>query len=117
MNNTQAGASGEKTAVDFIIKKGYTILETNWRTAKLEVDIIANHKNTIIFIEVKTRTGIAYGFPEKAVSAAKKKNLINAAAVYLEEKNLDAEIRFDIISIVLMNGKTEVYHIEDAFAG
>lgn len=115
-NNLQnLGKLGESKAKTHLINNGFTILETNWRYKKYEIDIIAQKENTIVVIEVKARTGIAFGEPESFVNKSKQKFLISAAHNYLTQKNIDAECRFDIISILLLNNNCIVKHIEDAF--
>lgn len=110
------GRHGERLAKEFLAQKGYAILEQNWRYKRDEVDIIAGKNGLIIFLEVKTRTGIGFGHPEEFVTIAKEKNLERASAAYIEEKNHQGEIRFDIISITFdKQGRHEIYHIEDAF--
>ncbi len=108
------GKKGEDMAADFLLSKGYEILETNWRFLHLEADIIAKIDKTLVIIEVKTRKSNYFGEPESFVTKQKQKNLIKAANEYIERKNLDLEVRFDIVSIVL-NDNTAVKHIEDAF--
>ena len=111
-NNT--GKKGEEMAATFLREKGMTILETNWRFGYLEADIIAKFEKTLVVIEVKTRKSNYFGEPESFVTKQKQKNLIKAANEYIERKNLDLEVRFDIISIVL-NDYNAIKHIEDAF--
>lgn len=111
-NNT--GKKGEEMAATFLREKGMTILETNWRFGYLEADIIAKFEKTLVVIEVKTRKSNYFGEPESFVTKQKQKNLIRAANEYIERKNLDLEVRFDIISIVL-NDYNAIRHIEDAF--
>ena len=113
--HNELGIKGEILALEFLEKKGYTILEINWRFEKTEVDIIARKENTLIIAEVKTRTGAMFGYPEEAVNIAKQKNLATAAEEYLEKNNLDMDVRFDVISITFDVDKQEIYHIEDAF--
>jgi putative endonuclease len=114
-DNQGIGRTGENIATEFLIKNGYEILERNWSSERTEIDIIAQKEEVVIFVEVKTRTGDFYGLPEDAVDEAKEENILDAAEAYLEIKDLDNEIRFDIISIILKSGKHEVYHIIDAF--
>jgi putative endonuclease len=108
------GQKGEEMAAKFLEEKGYTILETNWRFMNLEADIIAQLNKTLVIAEVKTRKSNYFGEPESFVTKQKQKNLIKTANAYIERKELDLEVRFDIVSIVL-NDSTSVKHIEDAF--
>lgn len=115
MNRIVFGKVGETLAKNFLEKNGYTILETNIVLGKFELDIIAAKNSLIIFVEVKTRKNEYYGYPEEAVNSIKQNKIKYAADLYLERKNLDNEIRFDIISIILNENNEEIYHIEDAF--
>lgn len=109
------GKWGEETALAYLRKQNYSILEVNWRFKKLEVDIIARDSDTIVFIEVKTRSSSEYGEPESFVSLKKQRFIISAANQYIIEKNLDADVRFDIISILTENSETDIKHLPDAF--
>lgn len=113
--HNELGVKGEITALEYLQKKGYTIMEINWRFKHAEVDIIAKQNNTIVFVEVKTRSTEHFGYPESAVDVTKQKNLALAADEYLERNNIEMDVRFDIISIVVNNRKADVYHLEDAF--
>lgn len=113
--HNELGVKGEILALEFLEKKGYIILEINWRFEKTEIDIIARLQHTLIIVEVKTRTGNHFGFPEQAVGAEKQRNLAVATEEYLERNNLDMDVRFDVISITMKNEQPEIYHIEDAF--
>lgn len=108
------GQKGEEMAAKFLEEKGYTILETNWRFMHLEADIIAEKAKILVIAEVKTRKNNYFGEPESFVTKQKQKNLIKAANAYIERKQLDLEVRFDIVSVVL-NDNTSIKHIEDAF--
>ena len=108
------GSWGEETARKHLESKGYVILEQNWRCSHREVDIIAKQNNIVIFVEVKTRTS-SFRSPIDAVDRQKQKLLISAANYYVRQKNLDCDIRFDIISIVVSNGSVDLEHIENAF--
>ena len=92
------GKEGELIAQQFLQKKGFKILECNWQYIRYEVDIIAYDKNFLVFIEVKTRSSVRYGFPDESVNFKKEKMLIEAAEIYLEKKDLYNEVRFDIVS-------------------
>ncbi len=109
------GKQGENLATEYLRQKGYEILHRNWRNGRSEVDIIARIGNDWAFVEVKTRETDYFGYPEEAVSKAKQKQLQKAADAYIEEFEVQGEIRFDIVAIVLNENKQEVHHIEDAF--
>jgi putative endonuclease len=108
------GQQGEQLAVQYLTSKGYVVLQTNWRSGRAEVDVICRHNRTIVFVEVKTRTGNFAGFPEESVSIAKQRLLARAAGNYLYANALDAEIRFDIVSVTL-GQQVAIDHFEDAF--
>ena len=113
--HNELGKEGEQRALQMLRAKGYTILETNWRNYKVEVDIIARDKDELVIVEVKTRSTDYFGDPEEAVGPAKARNLIRAAETYIELNDLDTDVRFDIVSIILKNGKATINHIIDAF--
>lgn len=110
------GHNGEAIAKAYLERKGYEILDENWSYKKAEVDLIAYLDSTIIFVEVKTRTGDFFGKPEEFVDAKKQQLLTLAANEYIHLMSHKGEIRFDIIS-VLFSSTTEykLNHIEDAF--
>jgi Predicted endonuclease distantly related to archaeal Holliday junction resolvase len=109
------GNIGEKLAVTFLVERHYAILETNWRSGKKEIDIIARKDDVIVFVEVKTRSSIRFGMPEESVTPAKAEHIVQAAMHYLENKTFK-DIRFDIISILIKKNKEpEIFHIKDAF--
>ncbi|MBP7184505.1 MAG: YraN family protein, partial [Saprospiraceae bacterium] len=115
-NHNDKGILGEELACNFLVKKGYSILERNWRYKKAEIDIIAMKDDVLIFIEVKTRKNANFGNPEEFVSEKKQKFMLEAAPIYMEKINHEWEIRFDIIGIVLRESVTlDIVHIEDAF--
>lgn len=114
-NNQDFGKIGEDLAVTYLVDKGYRILERNWRSGHKEIDIIALDGDTLVAIEVKTRKSNTFGEPDIAVGVMKQKMLIWAAEAYVRHKNLDVEIRFDIISIVITDTDKHLEHIEDAF--
>ena len=113
--HNELGALGERLAVEYLTEKGYEILATNWRSGQLEIDIIAKNKDFIIVAEVKTRSTNVFGEPEEFVNKQKQKLLIKAAEAYVIKMNLDTEVRFDIISVLVNKGKHQVNHIIDAF--
>src|SRR5512138_1028529 len=109
------GKKGEELAVGYLKKKGFTIRHTNWRFIHFEIDIIAEVAGILVIVEVKTRTSLVAGPPEAFVTREKQKKLIAAANAYLRYKNLESEVRFDIISVVMIGESSEVTHIPDAF--
>lgn len=109
------GKQGEEIAKTHLINTGYTILETNWRYKKYEIDIIAQKANTLAIVEVKARTGNAYGEPEDFVTKKKQQFLVTAAHNYLVKTNNIADCRFDIVSILIQNNTQTIKHIEGAF--
>ncbi|MEM0995383.1 MAG: YraN family protein [Bacteroidota bacterium] len=114
--NKKIGEKGEQLAVDFLEKKGYQILEQNWRFSRAEVDIIAMDGEILVFLEVKTRSYTYFGEPEAFVTEKKEQFMIDAAHVYMEKINHEWEIRFDIIGIVLhQDQQADIRHFEDAF--
>jgi putative endonuclease len=113
--HNQLGKQGELIARKMLEEKGWKILETNWRHDKDEIDIIAMDGDELVIVEVKTRSTDYYGHPEDAVDYRKEAFLIRATEAYLEEKNLDCDSRFDIVSIILKDNVPEIYHIKDAF--
>ena len=111
----QFGQRGEDLAVEFLMEEGYEILDRNWHFGHTEVDIIARDGSTLVITEVKTRSGNTYGEPSVAVDFRKQRILIFAAERYLFGHQLDLEVRFDIISIIIERGRTVLEHIKEAF--
>jgi putative endonuclease len=116
-DHLEFGKKGEEIAADHLRNKGYKILDTNWRFGRNEIDLVAKDPTGryLVVAEVKSRHSVYGGEPETAVTREKQKSLIRAADAYLRVKNLQDEIRFDIISIVCSKEGEKVKHIEDAF--
>lgn len=113
-NNT--GQLGEKMAEEYLLKKGFIILQKNWRHSHWEVDVIASLGDTLHFIEVKTRRTGKFGFPEDDVTKKKMENLINASEEYLLLHPQWKQIQFDILSIsILKDQPAEYFFIEDVY--
>ena len=117
MPTTQSiGKQGEQLAKEYLVQKGYKILHSNWRYQKAEVDIIAETENFIVFVEVKTRAANRILEPEQAVDAKKQQLLIIAANGYCDTFDVEKELRFDVVSVILnSNQSPEITHIEEAF--
>jgi putative endonuclease len=111
----ELGKKGEILAVEYLQGKGYQIIEKNWKYKRKEIDLIARKNNLIIVVEVKTRSSDAFGHPEEAVNRTKQKYLIEAADQYLQQLNYDAEVRYDIISIILSGEDINISHFKEAF--
>jgi len=109
------GKKGEDLALQYLQKKGYTLLERNWRFHHKEVDIIATDGRDLVFVEVKTRSGEWFGAPEEAVDSKKQRYLMTAAEAYIKIRDIDTNIRFDVVSIILKPGYQSIDHIEEAF--
>ena len=109
------GKLGEEIAANYLVGKGYEIVERNWRNTHKEIDIIAKDGEDLVSVEVKTRQTDEYGNPDIAVTRKKQRLLIAAANAYLFMNKLDVETRFDIISIIFKDGEPVIEHIEDAF--
>lgn len=109
------GKIGENIAKKFLQKKSYKILETNFFYKKNEIDIIAKYKNLLIIVEVKIRKTNFFGEPYLSVDLKKQKKIIKTTNFYINEKNIDLEVRFDIISIVGNEKIYKIKHIKNAF--
>ena len=103
-------------ALRFLKKNGYRIFVRNYVCKMGEIDIIAKEKDTLVFIEVKTRTSTAFGPPQLAVNSAKQMQLSKVALYFLKEKSLeDVKARFDVVAILLGPKGPEIELIRDAF--
>jgi len=109
------GKKGESLAVEHLRTIGYEILEINWISNHLEIDIIAKDGKELVIVEVKARGTDSYEHPTEAISNKKIRFLVNAAEAYILEKDLDLETRFDVISIVFYGRNFELEHFRDAF--
>ena len=106
------GRQGEDIAVNFLVSKGYGILERNYRANRGEIDIVASLGGNIIFVEVKARKNRRYSAAREAVTAEKQKRIIRAATAYMSRKNdTDALVRFDVMEVY----EDKVVHIRRAF--
>ncbi|HEU4788832.1 MAG TPA: YraN family protein [Flavobacterium sp.] len=113
--HNELGKLGEDLAVDYLKKNGYTILDTNWTFQKAEIDIIAKIDNILAIIEVKTRSSLEFGLPQDFVKPKKIQLLVKAVDAYVIEKDLDLNVRFDIIAIHKKGKSFAIEHLIDAF--
>ena len=110
----EKGQEGENIAAEFLSRKGYHILEKNYRAGQLELDLITRHKECLVFVEVRLRKNADYGYPETSMSKAKISAVKRAAQVYLNKTFWTGDIRFDMIAIV-EKPTLEIEHFEDAY--
>ncbi|WP_322551290.1 YraN family protein [Flavobacterium psychraquaticum] len=113
--HNELGKLGEELAVAFLEENGYEILEVNWFFDKAEIDIIAQKGSVLAVVEVKTRSSIDFGLPQEFVKPKKIQLLVKAINEYVTQKDLDLEVRFDIIAIHKESNDFVIDHIEDAF--
>lgn len=110
--NKITGDKGEILAQNYLKKKKYRILETNYHSNTGEIDIIAQQKRCIVFVEVKTRESVVCGRPSEAVDENKQFKIRKVAQAYLKANKLfDYPCRFDVIEVL----DKEINHIENAF--
>ena len=116
MNTRKRGTQGEDAAVGYLARKGYRILERNFRFDRGEIDIVAEDHNQLVFVEVKARRSTIFGDPEEAITEAKCRQLRKVAEGYLFEHNLDDQnCRFDVVAVEYESNVPVIRHIEDAF--
>ncbi len=111
----ELGQKGEDLAVDYLKKAGYSVRHRNWKSGKRELDIVAENKDFIVFVEVKTRNDNYLMDPRSAVTPEKQRSIIYAADGYLQKYNIDKESRFDVITVISGGKMPEIDHIKDAF--
>ena len=105
----------KKELLIFLKKKGYEILARNYRFLKAEIDLIAHYQNTLVIVEVKARSSSFFGAPQSFVGKKKRSLLIEAANHFIQSRDLDLEVRFDIVSFVKNNSKWKVEHLKMPF--
>jgi len=117
MRRRDTGILGEKLARDFLKKRGYRILETNYRCSHGEIDIVARRKDYLVFVEVRTRTSLDFGSPEESITPVKQERLKATAWCYQQERGgLPPLWRIDVVAVVLdQQGKVlRIGHLENA---
>ncbi len=114
--NQQLGQDGEQVATDFLTQQGFQIVARNWRFGRAEIDIIAQQTDqTLVFVEVKTRSDNMFSAPQDAVSLKKQAFTIKAAFAYMRAVEHDWKFRFDIIAVLKKEERFHVTHLTDAF--
>ncbi len=113
--HNELGIWGEALAVEYLERKGFTIIERDWHSGHRDIDIIATYNNVVVFVEVKTRRNRLFGEPEEAIDYKKLSNLRAAINHYIKFKNIRNTVRLDAITIVGVPGQgaPEITHIED----
>ena len=116
-SNVGIGRAGENAALEYLLQNGYKLLERNWHCRHKEVDLIVGNEDGIHIVEVKTRTGPTCLEPERAVNYRKQRNLKAAAGAYLRARKMQADIHFDIVSVILDRERSirRISFIKDAF--
>ncbi len=109
------GKKGEDLATKYLQTKGYQILTRNYRYKKSEIDLICQHRDLLVFVEVKSRTSVKFGYPESFVSVNQQKSIIRAAEEYVLENKWKGDIRFDVVAIYFARGQECLEHFKDAF--
>lgn len=110
------GVMGEDLAENFLMRKGYLILERNWKNRHEEIDIIARIDEWLVIVEVKLRSSKSFGNPYDSIGLRKQRLLVNAAEAYISKHNSNHETRFDVVSIIRTANGHEIQHIEGAFS-
>ena len=114
--NQQFGQKSEGSAAGYLKKNGYTILERNYRTRFGEIDIIAQDKDTVVFVEVKAKTTYRFGHPKGAVTLKKQRKISMSALYYLKSTGQrDVKARFDVVSVIKTPNGTTIELIKNAF--
>lgn len=115
MNNHETGVQGETIAAEYLIQEGYVILERNYKNHIGEIDIVAKNEDVLVFVEVKTRRGLKFGYAFEAVNSQKRKKIINTSQLYImSHQCFDIQYRYDIIEVYL-GRDCPIHHIVDAF--
>ena len=111
-----SGAWGEDLALRYLTRRGYTLVERNYRKRRGEIDLIVRNEGILVFVEVKLRRSTSFGGPLEAVTARKQATIRSLAEQYLADNQPDFEIlRFDVVGILATRTGTRIDHIEDAF--
>ena len=117
LSNSEIGLIGESYARDYLQHKNYQIIACNWRFKRAEIDLIAIRKQTLVFVEVKTRSYTYFGQPEEFITENQINRIFDASQRFLEKLDRFEEIRYDIVSVILnkQNKLQKISHFKDAF--
>tara|TARA_B110000879_G_scaffold29095_1_gene39759 strand:- start:97 stop:456 length:360 start_codon:yes stop_codon:yes gene_type:complete len=115
MQHIELGQLGEDLAAQYLTLKNFEILERNYKWGKAEIDLVCKDDNLLVVVEVKTRQTDVYGQPFEAVTKSKQRQIIKVTNRYIQENDVELEVRFDVVSIVKNQYQTKIDHIESAF--
>lgn len=116
MHRNDLGKKGEALARKYLLTRGYTILDSNYRSQNGEIDIICADGETVVFVEVKSRSSVAFGTPAESVNWQKQKRLHRLAQEYLIARRLESRpVRFDVLSLIFLPGDVRIEHLTGAF--
>ena len=115
MLNKKLGKIGEIIAADFLRQKDYRIIEANFRTVQGEIDLICKKDKALIFVEVKTRTSVIFGYPEEAISQEKLSRIEQVARIYCQAINHQGPWRIEAVSIIINKNQKSlgIKHLTD----
>ena len=112
----ELGMRGERLALQELKRLGYRIVERNYRCALGEIDVVARHRGTLVFVEIKTRRTGDVGYAKEAVDAGKRRRISRAALAYIRDNGAwDTSARFDVVAVSLASGTPEVEVVTNAF--
>lgn len=116
LSNRELGILGEDYATNWLSKQGYQILDRNWRGTRVELDLVTKKNNTIVFVEVKTRSSNYCGFPAEAITATKLQNIKSAALQWLDAHDAKSTgLRIDVIALLYRGSNFQVTHIKGVY--
>jgi putative endonuclease len=115
-DNADKGRRGQQAAEGYLLSKGHAVIERNFRIRSAEIDLITHDGGYVVFVEVKYRQDLRYGYPREAVGSLKQRRIKRCALAYINARRLtEQDFRFDVVEVLEMGGKMEINHIEDAF--
>jgi putative endonuclease len=114
--NIELGRLGQQAAEEFLLGKGWRITERNFRAKTGEIDIIGRDGDYFVFVEVKCRSQLRFGYPRESVNNAKQRRIKKTAMFYISKNNLcNRDFRFDVVEVLKEQGSLHISHIENAF--
>lgn len=113
--HNELGKLGEDIATMYLLEKGYQIVDRNWIFQKKELDIVAIKDDFLVIVEVKSRSTEYFEHPTDAITLSKIKFLVKATQAYVDLKDINLEVRFDVISVIKKGKEHKLEHIENAF--